>query len=222
MKAIAIVSGGLDSATLAHTLKAEGYDLHLLSFNYGQRHAKELEYAKCCAEVLGARWSLVDLSSVAPLLTGSALTDAIPVPDGHYAAENMRVTVVPNRNAVMLAIAYAAAVSEQADAVAFAVHGGDHFIYPDCRPEFVQAFDNMQRLAVQGHARPGLRLLAPFLHLTKADIVRQGAALGVDYAATWSCYKGGALHCGKCGTCVERKEAFEIAGVVDPTIYQED
>lgn len=222
MKAIAIVSGGLDSVTLAHTLKAEGYDLHLLSFNYGQRHAKELEYAKRCAEVLGARWSLVDLSSVAPLLTGSALTDAIPVPDGHYAAENMRVTVVPNRNAVMLAIAYAAAVSEQADAVAFAVHGGDHFIYPDCRPEFVRAFDNMQRLAVQGHARPGLRLLAPFLHLTKADIVRQGAALGVDYAATWSCYKGGAVHCGTCGTCVERKEAFELAGVVDPTIYQEN
>jgi 7-cyano-7-deazaguanine synthase len=222
VKAIAIVSGGLDSVTLAHTLKAEGYDLHLLSFNYGQRHAKELEYAKRCAEVLGARWSLVDLSSVAPLLTGSALTDAIPVPDGHYAAENMRVTVVPNRNAVMLAIAYAAAVSEQADAVAFAVHGGDHFIYPDCRPEFVRAFDNMQRLAVQGHARPGLRLLAPFLHLTKADIVRQGAALGVDYAATWSCYKGGAVHCGTCGTCVERKEAFELAGVVDPTIYQEN
>lgn len=222
MKAIAIVSGGLDSVTLAHTLKAEGYDLHLLSFNYGQRHAKELEYAKRCAEVLGARWSLVDLSSVAPLLTGSALTDAIPVPDGHYAAENMRVTVVPNRNAVMLAIAYAAAVSEQADAVAFAVHGGDHFIYPDCRPEFAQAFDSMQRLAVQGHARPGLRLLAPFLHMTKADIVRQGAALGVDYVATWSCYKGGAVHCGTCGTCVERKEAFELAGVVDSTIYQEN
>ncbi len=222
MKAIAIVSGGLDSVTLAHVLKAEGYDLHLLSFDYEQRHAKELKCAERCAEVLGARWSLVNLSTVAPLLTGSALTDAIPVPDGHYAAENMRITVVPNRNAVMLAIAYAAAVSEQADIVAIGVHGGDHFIYPDCRPEFVQAFDAMERLATRGHARPGLRLLAPFLHLTKADIVRQGAALGVDYAATWSCYKGGALHCGKCGTCVERKEAFELAGVVDPTIYQEN
>ena len=222
MRAIAIVSGGLDSVTLAHTLKAEGYDLHLLSFDYGQRHAKELDFAQRCAETLGAQGSLVDLSTVTPLMAGSALTDTIPVPDGHYAAENMRVTVVPNRNAIMLAIAYAAAVSQQADAVAIGVHGGDHHIYPDCRPEFVNAFDVMERLAVRGHAVPNLRLLAPFLNCTKADIVRRGAALGVDYAATWSCYKGGMWHCGECGTCAERKEAFELAGVVDTTIYQED
>ena len=221
MKAIAIVSGGMDSVTLAHVLRAERYDLHLLSFDYGQRHSKELEYAKRCAEVLGAHWSLVDLSTVTPLMAGSALTDGTPVPNGHYAAENMRVTVVPNRNAVMLAIAYAAAVSERTDIVATGVHSGDHFIYPDCRPEFVQAFDAMERLATRGYAAPGLRLYAPFVAMTKADIVRRGAALGVDYAATWSCYKGEASHCGKCGTCVERKEAFEIAGVVDPTIYQE-
>ena len=222
MKAIAIVSGGMDSVTLAHVLKAEGYVLHLLSFDYGQRHIKELDCAKRCAEVLGARWSLVDLSTVAPLMAGSALTDAIPVPDGHYAADNMRVTVVPNRNAVTLAIAYAAAVAQGADVVATGVHSGDHFIYPDCRPEFVQAFDAMERLATRGHAAPGLRLYAPFVAMTKADIVRRGAALGVNYVATWSCYKGGAFHCGKCGTCVERKEAFELAGVVDPTIYQEN
>lgn len=222
MKAIAIVSGGMDSVTLAHVLKAEGYVLHLLSFDYGQRHIKELDCAKRCAEVLGARWSLVDLSTVAPLMAGSALTDAIPVPDGHYAADNMRVTVVPNRNAVMLAIAYAAAVAQGADVVATGVHSGDHFIYPDCRPEFVQAFDAMERLATRGHAAPGLRLYAPFVAMTKADIVRRGAALDVNYVATWSCYKGGAFHCGKCGTCVERKEAFKLAGVVDPTIYQEN
>lgn len=221
MKAIAIVSGGMDSVTLAHVLKAEGYVLHLLSFDYGQRHIKELDCAKRCAEVLGARWSLVDLSTVAPLMAGSALTDAIPVPDGHYAADNMRVTVVPNRNAVMLAIAYAAAVAQGADAVATGVHSGDHFIYPDCRPEFVQAFDAMERLAMRGYAAPGLRLYAPFVAMTKADIVRRGAVLGVDYSATWSCYKGGAVHCGTCGTCVERKEAFALAGVSDPTIYQE-
>ena len=222
MRAIAIVSGGLDSVTLAHTLKAEGYDLHLLSFDYGQRHAKELDFAQRCAETLGAQWSLVDLSTVTPLMAGSALTDTVPVPHGHYAAENMRATVVPNRNAIMLAIAYAAAVSQQAHAVAIGAHGGDHFIYPDCRPEFINAFDAMERLAVRGHAVPNLRLLAPFLRISKADIVRQGAALGVDYAVTWSCYEGGALHCGKCGTCVERKEAFKLAGVVDPTIYQGD
>ena len=222
MKAIAIVSGGLDSITMAHVLKAEGYDLHLLSFDYRQRHSKELEYAKRCAEVLGARWSLVDLSTVAPLMAGSALTDSTPVPDGHYEAETMRVTVVPNRNAVMLAIAYAAAVSEQADIVAIGVHSGDHYIYPDCRPEFVQSFDAMERMATNGHGAPGLRLYAPFVAMTKADIVRRGAALGVDYAAAWSCYRGGDLHCGTCGTCVERKEAFELAKVVDPTIYQEN
>lgn len=221
MKAIAIVSGGLDSVTLAHVLKAEGYALHLLSFDYGQRHAKELGCAKVCAAVLGAQHTVVDLRSVLPLLRGSSLTDDTPVPDGHYAAENMRVTVVPNRNAIMLAIAYAAAVSEQADIVAIGVHGGDHFIYPDCRTEFVHAFDAMERLATRGHAAPGLHLYAPFVGVTKADIVQRGATLGVPFAATWSCYKGGALHCGKCGTCVERKEAFEIAGVVDPTIYQE-
>lgn len=221
VKAIAIVSGGMDSVTLANVLKSEGYDLHLLSFDYGQRHSKELEYAKRCADSLGARWSLVNLSTVTPLMAGSALTGSTPVPDGHYEAETMRVTVVPNRNAVMLAIAYAAAVSEQSDIVAIGVHSGDHFIYPDCRPEFVQAFDAMERLATRGHAAPGLRLYAPFVAMTKADIVRRGAALGVDYADTWSCYKGGAVHCGTCGTCVERKEAFELAGVNDPTIYQE-
>lgn len=221
MRAIAIVSGGMDSVTLAHVLKVEGYALHLLSFDYGQRHSKELEYAKRCAVDLGAWHTVVDLCSILPLLAGSALTDDLPVPDGHYAAENMRVTVVPNRNAVMLAIAYAAAVSEQADIVATGVHSGDHFIYPDCRPEFVQAFDAMERLATRGYAAPGLRLYAPFVAMTKADIVRRGAVLGVDYSATWSCYKGGAVHCGTCGTCVERKEAFALAGVSDPTIYQE-
>lgn len=222
MRAIAIVSGGMDSVTLAHALKAEGFDLHLLSFDYGQRHGKELEYAKRCADSLRAQWSLIDLSTVTPLLAGSALTDNMPVPDGHYEAETMRVTVVPNRNAIMLAIAYAAAVSEQADAVAVGVHSGDHYIYPDCRPEFAQAFDAMERLATRGHAAPGLRLYAPFVALTKADIVRRGAALGVNFADTWSCYKGGAVHCGTCGTCVERKEAFGLAGIVDPTIYQEN
>jgi 7-cyano-7-deazaguanine synthase len=218
-KAIAIVSGGMDSVTLAHLLKDEGYDLHLLSFNYGQRHKKELRFAQLCAQRLGARHSLIDLSAVTPFLTGSSLTDNLPVPDGHYAEESMKITVVPNRNAMMLAIAYAVAVSEGAAVVATGVHAGDHFIYPDCRPDFIAAFDAMERLATEGFARPDLKLYAPFVHLGKHDIARIGADLGVPFEQTWSCYKGGEVHCGRCGTCVERREALELSGVPDPTQY---
>ena len=138
-RAIAIVSGGLDSVTLAYLLHAEGYELHLLSFDYGQRHKKELAFAELCAKRLRADFDVVDLSSITRFLKGSALTDAIPVPDGHYAAPNMAITVVPNRNAMMLSVAYAVAVAEQAPVVAIGVHAGDHFIYPDCRPAFITA-----------------------------------------------------------------------------------
>jgi 7-cyano-7-deazaguanine synthase len=221
VRAIAIVSGGLDSVTLAHLLAHDGSELHLVSFDYGQRHRKELEFAQRAATRLGAVWTMVDLRAggLSALLRGSALTDAaIQVPDGHYAADTMRVTIVPNRNAIMLAIACAAAESDGAKVVGVAVHAGDHFIYPDCRPEFINAFEAMERLAMD---RPGLRIEAPFLNRSKADIVRLGADLGVPFQETWSCYKGGELHCGACGTCVERREAFQVAGVPDPTIYLE-
>lgn len=219
MKAVAIVSGGMDSVTLAFLLHSQGYALHLLSFDYGQRHKKELGFARKCADRLGAQHDIVDLSALTKFLSGSALTDDIEVPEGHYAADNMRLTVVPNRNAIMLSVAYAVAVAEQADLVATGVHAGDHHIYPDCRPEFVRAFDVMQRAAVEGFGAPGLRLYAPFVEMGKHDIVSAGAGLGVPYVDTWSCYKGGAVHCGVCGTCVERREAFALAGVVDPTEY---
>ncbi len=221
-KAIAIVSGGLDSVTLAYFLRAEGYELHLLSFDYGQRHKKELTFAELCAKRLRATFDVVDLSSITRFLKGSALTDAIPVPDGHYAAPNMAITVVPNRNAMMLSVAFAVAVAEQAKVVAIGVHAGDHFIYPDCRPAFITAFDTMERIAVEGFGEPQLRLEAPFMHISKDQIVHLGAALQVPYSDTWSCYKGGEKHCGTCGTCVERKEAFELAGVPDPTKYEEE
>ncbi len=218
--AVAIVSGGMDSVTLAHLLASEGYDLHLLSFDYGQRHRKELEFAALCASLLGAQHDVVDLSSLTALLKGSALTDGgVAVPDGHYAQENMKITVVPNRNAMMLSIAFAVAVAEGAAVVGAGIHAGDHAIYPDCRPAFAAAFDAMQRLAVQGFGDSNLRLYTPFVDITKADIVTIGHRLGVDYKATWSCYKGGEAHCGTCGTCVERREAFELAGVPDPTRY---
>ncbi|OLD63582.1 MAG: 7-cyano-7-deazaguanine synthase QueC [Chloroflexi bacterium 13_1_20CM_50_12] len=220
-KAIAIVSGGLDSVTLAHLLHAEGYQLHLLSFDYGQRHKKELTFAEACAKRLETAFDVVDLSSVTRFLKGSALTDTIPVPEGHYASENMAITVVPNRNAIMLSVAYAVAVAEQANLVAAGVHSGDHFIYPDCRPNFIAAFDKMQRFAVEGFGDPNLRLEAPFMYLGKHQIVKLGTALGVPYTDTWSCYKGDEKHCGRCGTCVERKHAFRDAFVVDPTEYED-
>ena len=218
--AIAIVSGGLDSVTLAYLLHSQGYDLHLLSFDYGQKHKKELEFARICAQDLGAKHDVVDLSGFSRLIGGSALTDEnIAVPHGHYAAPNMAITVVPNRNAIFLALSYGVAVAEQANRVAIGVHGGDHFVYPDCRPDFLIQFEKMQVLAVGGFGAPDLELDAPFCATDKTGIVREGARLGVPFEKTWSCYEGGELHCGKCGTCVERIEAFAQAGVPDPTIY---
>jgi 7-cyano-7-deazaguanine synthase len=219
-RAVAIVSGGMDSVTLAYLLDSEGYELHLLSVDYGQRHRKEISYAKRCAERLGAACDVVDISHVGRLLSGSALTDEVEVPHGHYAAENMAVTVVPNRNAIMLSIAYGVAVARGATLVAAAVHAGDHYVYPDCRPQFVEAFDAMQRQAVEGFGDPDLRLHAPFIHKTKAEIVEIGTSLGVPYEDTWSCYEAGEIHCGLCGTCNERKEAFQLAKVPDPTKYR--
>jgi 7-cyano-7-deazaguanine synthase len=219
VKTIVVCSGGLDSVTLAHKVAAERTLTRLVSFDYGQRHKKELEYARRCATRLMVPHDVVDITAVGRLLTGSALTSGGAVPDGHYAEETMRVTVVPNRNAIMLAVAFGIAAAERADGVAAAVHGGDHFIYPDCRPAFVEAFDAMQRHALDGLAT--ISFYTPFLRMSKADIVREGAKLGVHFAETWSCYKGGALHCGRCGTCVERREAFDLAGVNDPTPYED-
>jgi 7-cyano-7-deazaguanine synthase len=209
----------LDSVTLAYWLRSQGHDLHLLAFDYGQRHVKEVGYARSCAQALEVDFDVVDLHGLGRLLKGSALTDDVPVPHGHYAAPSMAVTVVPNRNAIMLSIAYGVAVAEHATIVATAVHAGDHPIYPDCRPAFIAAFDAMQRVAVEDYGDPELRLLAPFVNSGKHDIVRVGHDLGVPFAQTWSCYEGGERHCGRCGTCVERRESFELAGVADPTVY---
>jgi 7-cyano-7-deazaguanine synthase len=218
--AICVVSGGLDSVTLAYYMKSLGYQPHLVSFNYGQRHVRELACAQLAAQRLDGRWDAINLSAVGAHLS-SALTDLTQdVPEGHYAADNMKATVVPNRNAIMLSIAWGLAVARGADAVATGIHAGDHAIYPDCRPEFASAFNETMRLATEGFRSDDLELVTPFGLIGKGDIVSIGARLGVPFAETWSCYKGGDVHCGKCGTCVERMEAFVLAGVPDPTVYE--
>ena len=219
MKTVVVCSGGMDSVTLAYLVNKERELSRLVSFDYGQRHRKELEFAAQTALDLGTRHDTIDISGLAPFLAGSALTDDLDVPDGHYAEDTMRATVVPNRNAIMFAIAFGIAAGENAQAVAAAVHAGDHFIYPDCRPAFVDAFRAMQDRALEGMWT--IDFHAPFVDRTKADIARIGAALGVPFDRTWSCYRGGARHCGRCGTCVERQEALFLAGVPDPTSYED-
>lgn len=227
MKALVVLSGGLDSTVLLWSLLHDGHDLAAISFDYGQRHAaRELAAGAAVAAAAGVVRELVHLGDVGKALRGSVLTDhKPPVPDGHYAEPVMRVTVVPNRNAVFLAVAYGQAVASGAAIVAYGAHGGDHAIYPDCRPGFVRA---LEAAFVEGNAwgpeeRGTMpRLLAPFLDQTKADVVRLGAELGAPLGLTWSCYKGGDLHCGTCATCTERREAFALAGVPDRTPYLAD
>ncbi len=226
MKALVVCSGGLDSVTLAYKVANENTLASLLSFNYGQRHLKELDFARLCADQLDVEHTVIDLSQVGKHLT-SALTpsstspsaDNIAVPEGHYAESSMKTTVVPNRNAIMMTIAFGLAASQQADTVAMAVHGGDHFIYPDCRPDFIESFSRMQALALEDVAE--VSLYTPFLYKDKTEIVREAVKLQIPVADTWSCYQGLEQHCGRCGTCVERREAFHLANETDPTDYKD-
>lgn len=211
----------MDSVTLAYHLRSLGHDLDLLAIDYGQRHRKELDFARLAASRLEANFSIVDLSSVTSLISSSSLTGEIEVPDGHYAQDTMKITVVPNRNMMMLSIASAVAISKRAQFVATGVHGGDHFIYPDCRPDFVAAVNEAVQLGNEGFDDDFRGILAPFIDKDKAFIAAEGDRLGVPWTDTWSCYKGGARHCGRCGTCVERQEAFSLAGVDDPTEYDD-
>lgn len=216
--AVVTYSGGMDSTTLLYWLRDRGVEIAgALSVDYGQKHRKELEAARGFCEALGIPHQVADLSPLASLFGGSSLIDpARAVPEGHYAEDNMKSTVVPNRNMLLVAAAASWAISLKADAVAYAAHSGDHAIYPDCREEFAQALDAAVRLC-DWHP---LRLFRPFVSLSKADIARLGSELGAPLERTWSCYRGGALHCGRCGTCVERREAFFLAGQPDRTAYE--
>ena len=216
MKSLVILSGGMDSATLLWWLKFIGREVWALGIDYGQRHRKELIFAEQLAAEIGVPFRIADLRALKGLLPGSSQTDdSIDVPEGHYAEESMKKTIVPNRNMIMLAVAAGHAISLKVDSIAYAAHSGDHTIYPDCRPEFADALDKTIGLA-DWHK---VSLERPFIAYTKATIAKLGGLIGVPFDKTWSCYKGGEIHCGVCGTCAERKEAFFLGGVKDPTEY---
>lgn len=216
MKVLVLCSGGLDSVTALYWGAGAHQIAAVLSFDYGAKHnAREIPFAAEHAKACGARHEVITLDFVERLFASHLLKSGGEIPEGHYAAENMKQTVVPFRNAIFLSVACGFAESIGAEGLVIAAHGGDHAIYPDCREEFMRAMAEAMRLGTYA----GVQLLRPFIRHTKAEIVSEGARLGVDYGRTWSCYKGGALHCGKCGTCVERREAFAHAGVRDPTEY---
>ena len=220
-KAVIIASGGIDSSTLLYKTVNEGFGVYALTFIYGQRHLKEINSANRISEELGIFHKVVDISSMKELLSGSALTDTnIEVPEvpetaDHY--ETLKATIVPNRNAIFLSIAIGYAVSLEANHVFFGAHFSDRGVYPDCRKEFVEAFQKSERLATDND---GLVIDAPFVDVEKSDIVKLGAELGVPFKETWTCYKGGERHCGVCSSCRERKRAFVESGIYDPTEYE--
>jgi 7-cyano-7-deazaguanine synthase len=213
-KVVAICSGGLDSTTMVYDLWEKGYQVHMVGFDYGQRHKKELRYAKHTADRLHCRFDVLDVATLSVFLaeSGSSLVAGTEVPEGHYAEENMKATVVPNRNMIMLSIAGGIAVATGAQHVYTGVHSGDHAIYPDCRPEFIDLASRALYVGNAGFSKFGeLAIEAPFLHMTKADIAIGAFELEVPLHETWSCYKGEEVHCGRCGTCVERLEAIAEA-----------
>jgi 7-cyano-7-deazaguanine synthase len=213
---VLILSGGIDSTVLLAHLLARGSQVRALTLDYGQRHRREIESAQAVAAHYGVEHRIADLRAVAGLMGDNALTDrSVEVPEGHYQAESMKATVVPNRNMLFLSLAGSWAVATRSDSVVYGAHGGDHAIYPDCRPEFAEAMDRALALC-DWHT---VRLERPFVDWDKAAIVRRGVELGAPLALTWSCYVGGSKPCGRCGTCVERREAFEQAGVSDPAPY---
>ena len=212
---VIIVSGGMDSITLLYDHKDE---IALgISFDYGSNHnAREIPFAKMHCERLGIKHITINLDFIHQYFKSSLLDGAEAIPEGHYADDNMKSTVVPFRNGIMLSIAIGIAESNNLDQVFIANHGGDHTIYPDCRPEFINAID----AAATAGTYNNVKVVAPYTKITKSDIARIGKKLGIDYTETWSCYKGGEVHCSKCGTCVERKEALAEAGIEDKTIYE--
>ena len=218
MRVCVLLSGGMDSVTALYEARRHHQVVAALSFDYGAKHnASELAFARLHAARAGVAHQVVALDFINELFDSALLRSGAAIPDGHYAEQTMKQTVVPFRNGIMLAIAAGYAESIGAEGLVIAAHAGDHAIYPDCREPFMRAMAS----AMGEGTYANIQLLRPFIAADKAAIARRGAALGIDYALTWSCYKGGRIHCGVCGTCVERREAFVLAGLPDPTDYQQ-
>lgn len=207
----------MDSVTALHWARGRHDIRAALSFDYGAKHNhREIPLAAEQARLAGVAHQVIALEFIGKLFASDLLKSGGEIPEGHYADENMQRTVVPFRNGIMLAAAAGFAESAGAEGLVIAAHGGDHAIYPDCREDFMEAMGRAMQLGTYA----GIQLLRPFIAMNKAQIAGEGAKLGVDFARTWSCYKGGVVHCGKCGTCVERREAFQLAGLQDPTRYE--
>ena len=217
-KAVVLLSGGLDSVVLLHSCRQDYDEVMALSFDYASKHnAKELACARWQTQHLGVLHEVVDITSLSRLWKSDLLLSGGDIPEGAYASDNLKQTIVPFRNGVMLALATAVAESWGAQEILLAAHAGDHVLYPDCRPEFVAAMGQ----AIEFGTQEGIVLKASLVHHHKSDIVALGEQEGVDFSQTWSCYKGGERHCGRCSTCQERREAFVLAGVEDVTSYEE-
>lgn len=214
--AVVVFSGGMDSFTVLHKALKHGCTVFAVSFNYGQRHSKELLAASQICAQLDINHKVVDISAINQLISGSALTSDIDVPEGHYEQPSMQQTVVPNRNMILLSLAVGYAVSINANKVYYGAHSGDHAIYPDCRPVFVEKMNAVCAIANY----QAVEIVTPYLHNSKIDILADGLAMGLSYENTWTCYNGRDLACGKCGACQERLEAFAENGVSDPLAYE--
>ncbi|ALM52747.1 7-cyano-7-deazaguanine synthase QueC [Halomonas huangheensis] len=213
---VVVYSGGMDSYTVLHRVLRETRNVHALSFHYGQRHSRELDVARRVCEELRVAHQVVDITAIHGLIDNSALTDdSRPMPDDDYAEDNLTATVVPNRNMILLSLAIAKAVNVGAGRVAYGAHGGDHVLYPDCRPAFVEAMNDVAAIA---NFSP-VEIHAPYLNANKEQILADGLAMGLDYANTWTCYVGEELACGRCGSCRERLAAFAAHGIKDPLNY---
>ena len=215
-KVVVVYSGGMDSFTLLNRVIKQGDKPFAISFNYGQRHVKEIDVASQVCKQLGIQHKAVDISTINTLIGGSSLTSNIDVPEGHYEEESMKATVVPNRNMILLSLAVGYAVSIESTKVYYGAHSGDHAIYPDCRPVFVEKMNDVCAIANY----ESIEIVTPYLKQSKVEILAEGLRMELDYENTWTCYNGREQSCGKCGACQERLEAFERNGVTDPLEYE--